>query len=603
MTNQNPNQLSQIGKTRYLLLWSCIVLFLAIVSGGVVRVTGSACPDWPTCYGSWLPPLDGPAAFDYIHRLAVALSAPLLLIAAAGGWTWARRARLINLPVWLALALVALQAVLGSTLRGDLVAWDSTLHFGLALLALGLVVLATITAFVLHHSPEQPARLAFRSGFARSALAFFGILFAVLVSGAAVSAMRGEIACFGRLLCAGALPPTDPTGWIYIGHQLAVGITAVYALVFMGRAWRTQRTQRAILSAATIAVVLFFTQAELGVLKTVRAGSLDLLGLHTVTAAALWAAAVVLVAFVGLYARSEEEEAEEAAWPLEWKQRLKDLFALTKPIIVILLLVTTYGGMVIGAKAIPSLSLTFWTLLGGALAAGGSGAVNQYIDRSVDQRMTRTAKRPIAAGRITPAEGIAYGFGLLVIAFFLMAGFVNLLAALLSLAGMLYYVVLYSIYLKTTTVQNIVIGGGAGAIPPLVGWAAATGRLDVPALLLFAIIFMWTPPHFWALAIVRASDYARAGIPMLPVVRGEKETRRQVFIYTVELVALTLLMWFFKFAGVFYLVCALILGGYLIYTAWRVWRVGGNKLAWQMYRYSSMYLALLFLAMMVDALI
>jgi protoheme IX farnesyltransferase len=204
---------------------------------------------------------------------------------------------------------------------------------------------------------------------------------------------------------------------------------------------------------------------------------------------------------------------------------------------------------------------------------------------------------------MTPAEGLAFGLSLLVAAFYLLAGFVNLLAALLALAGMIYYVIIYSLWLKHATVQNIVIGGGAGAIPPLVGWAAATGHLSVPALFLFAIIFMWTPPHFWALALIKSKDYARAGVPMLPVVRGEQATRTQILIYTIELVALTLLMPVLGMAGGFYLISAVLLGGALLYAAWQVWRVGGNKIAWRMYRYSSMYLALLFAALVVDALV
>ena len=246
--------------------------------------------------------------------------------------------------------------------------------------------------------------------------------------------------------------------------------------------------------------------------------------------------------------------------PLDVTQRMRDFLTLTKPIVVLLLLVTTYAGMVVGGKAWPSFSLTFWTLLGGFMAAGGSSAINQYIDRDLDKNMQRTQKRPLAAGRMTPAEGLAFGLALSVFSFYIYAGFVNLLAAFLSLAGIIYYVVLYSILLKKATVQNIVIGGGAGAIPPLVGWAAATGGLNIPALFLFAIVFMWTPPHFWALAIVRKKDYARAGVPMMPVVRGEKETRWQILIYTLELVAVTLLMPVFKFTGTIYLVSAVALG-------------------------------------------
>ena len=276
---------------------------------------------------------------------------------------------------------------------------------------------------------------------------------------------------------------------------------------------------------------------------------------------------------------------------------------LTKPIVVLLLLVTTYAGMVIGAQAWPSASLTFWTLLGGFMAAGGSGAINQYIDRYDDGKMQRTQKRPIPSGRLTPAEGLAFGVGLALASFYLMTAFVNFLAALLTLAGIIYYVLLYSILLKKTTVQNIVIGGGAGAIPPLVGWAAATGSLNVPSLFLFAIVFMWTPPHFWALALVRRKDYARAGVPMLPVMRGEKETRWQILLYTLALIGLTLLLPLFGLGGAIYLVGAAVLGAWLLMAAWKVYRLGGNKLAWKMYRYSSMYLAFLFVVLMVDRLL
>jgi protoheme IX farnesyltransferase len=282
---------------------------------------------------------------------------------------------------------------------------------------------------------------------------------------------------------------------------------------------------------------------------------------------------------------------------------LKDFLLLTKPIVVVLLLVTTFAGMVIGAQRWPPLELTFWTMLGGFMAAGGSGAINQYIDRYDDEKMQRTQKRPIPSGRMTPAEGLAFGVGLLLAAFFILVAFVNLLAALLSLAGMIYYVLIYSIFLKKTTVQNIVIGGGAGAIPPLVGWAAATGNLNIPSLLLFAVVFMWTPPHFWALALVRRNDYARAGVPMLPVVRGETETRWQILIYTIELVVLTLALPLFGLGGSVYLVGASILGAWLLSAAWNVWKKGGNKLAWKMYRYSSMYLAFIFFVLMVDRLL
>ncbi|MBT3336301.1 MAG: protoheme IX farnesyltransferase [Anaerolineae bacterium] len=362
------------------------------------------------------------------------------------------------------------------------------------------------------------------------------------------------------------------------------------------RAWRDVRDDRVLLPLATLTVILFFSQIFVGAIEVTRGFPRYLAVLHALTGVALWTGLLGLVIASGFLAR------EVVAFPpLDLRQRARDFLTLTKPIVVLLLLVTTYAGMVVGGKAWPVLSLTFWTMLGGYMAAGGSSALNQYIDRDLDKNMQRTAQRPLAASRMTPAEGLAFGLALSVLSFYIYAGFVNLLAAFLSLAGIIYYVVLYSILLKKATVQNIVIGGGAGAIPPLVGWAAVTGSLNIPALFLFAIVFMWTPPHFWALAIVRKKDYARAGIPMMPVVRGEKATRWQILIYTLELVALTLLMPVFKFTGTIYLVSALVLGVWLIHTAWQVWRQEGNQIAWKMYRYSSMYLAFIFLALMIDA--
>lgn len=392
--------------------------------------------------------------------------------------------------------------------------------------------------------------------------------------------------------------PGNISGLEQVLHRLSAGFASILMLALLFHAWRTQRDHRLLLPLTTVTVTLFFAQAFVGAILVTRNFPLDLQFMHALTAFAVWIALGALTITAGFYASDAV-----AFPPLDVRQRLKDFLILTKPVIVGLLLVTTFAGMVAGGKAWPSFSLAFWTLLGGALAAGGSGAINQYIDRDLDKNMQRTAKRPLAAGRMTPAEGLSFGLGLSIVSFYIMAGYVNLLAAFLSLAGIIYYVVLYSMLLKKATVQNIVIGGGAGAIPPLVGWAAATGSLSIPALILFLIIFMWTPPHFWALAIVRRKDYEKAGVPMLPVIRGEAETRKQVLIYTVELVAVTFLLPLIGYTGAVYLLSAILLGGILLYYAWRVYKNEGNKVAWMMYRYSSMYLMFLFIALMVDALV
>jgi protoheme IX farnesyltransferase len=438
-------------------------------------------------------------------------------------------------------------------------------------------------------------RFTFSSRFARLSLVALLALFLLTVSGWLVTTSASAQACAGWPLCA----PEGAGGWVNLLHRAAGGLTAVVVLILLQHAWTRQRDNRILLPLMTVVAVLFFAQVFTGAMAVVRGNPIYLSLLHDGSALALWAAMLGLVAASGLLAG----DGLVGFPPIDWRERSRDYLTLTKPIIVLLLLVTTFAGMVAGAKAFPPFWLVLWTLLGGAMAAGGSGALNQYIDRDLDRHMQRTAKRPMAAGRMTPAEGLAFGLALCILSFYLLAGFVNLLAALLSLAGIIYYVLLYSVLLKKATVQNIVIGGGAGAIPPLVGWAAVTGRLDAPAFFMFAIIFMWTPPHFWALSLVRQKDYERAGVPMLPVVRGEKETRRQVLIYTIELVALTLLMPVFHLAGSVYLISALLLGGWLIYGAWRVYRHEGNKVAWQMYRWSSMYLMLIFLALVVDALV
>ncbi len=591
---------------RYLALAAALATYLLIVIGGIVRVTGSGlgCPDWPTCYGSWIPPLRADALIEYSHRLVAALTTPIILAAAYVAWRRLRGQRMVSRPLFWAVGLLLVQGLLG----GFVVLLETppnlvAVHLGVALVLLALLITAAVAVFIHHRNGKLPERLVFRSRFARLSLGAMIGIFILLVSGALVAVTGATGACAGWPLCNGLLIPGDTLGWVHMGHRLLAGLVAVHLLLLLRSAWRTQRSQRGILSAAALTVVLYFAQALVGAIKVSSQFPVYLLGLHVATAAAVWAAAVILVALVGLAGRTDAEERREASQPLDRKQRAKDLLSITKPIIVALLLVTTYTGMVVGAKALPTLELTFWTLLGGALAAGGSGAVNQYIDRETDKRMTRTAKRPIAAGRMTPAEGLAFGLSLLVASFYILASFVNLLAALLALAGMIYYVIVYSLWLKHATVQNIVIGGGAGAIPPLVGWAAATGHLSVPAFFLFAIIFMWTPPHFWALALIKRKDYARAGVPMLPVVRGERFTRTQIWIYTIELVALTLLLPVLGMAGGVFLVSAAVLGAALLYAAWQVLKVGGNKLAWRMYRYSSMYLALLFAALMVDALV
>ncbi len=289
-----------------------------------------------------------------------------------------------------------------------------------------------------------------------------------------------------------------------------------------------------------------------------------------------------------------------AAGPRPWREVAADYVALTKPKIIGLLLVTTLGAMVVAGQGFPSLGLIFWTLLGGALASGGAGAINHFVDRDIDTRMGRTRGRPVAAGRIEPWQALAFGVTLGACSFALMSLFVNVVSAVLALAGLLFYVFVYTCWLKRSTPSNIVIGGAAGSFPPLVGWAAVAHDLALPALILFAIIFYWTPPHFWALALLIRGDYERAGVPMLPVVSGPDETRRQIFLYSLIMVAMTTLLFVTHTSGLLYLALALALGGIFLAYAVRLLRQRTQRAARRLYLYSLLYLALLFVAMMVD---
>jgi len=437
-------------------------------------------------------------------------------------------------------------------------------------------------------------RFSLRSSFAKYVMVLFVSVLALTIAGRMVTLTNAWAFCQGAFFCV----PSAPLGWMKLAHMSLVGVASVLMLLVFRKAWREQRGHRVLLPLTTILAVMFFGQALVGAVQVTQAHVEHLVVLHKMTSVALWVSLALLV-----YASGTLVTDELKPIPASARQRAKDFLALTKPLIVGLLLITTYGGLVVGSRGFPSFSLTMLTLLGGALAAGGSSALNQYIDRELDKNMQRTAKRPLADGRLADAEGLAFGLGLSLVSYYILACYVNGLAALLSLAGIFYYVIFYSLWLKKATVQNIVIGGGAGAIPPMVGYAAATGNLDWTAWILFAIIFMWTPPHFWALAIVRMKDYEHAGVPMMPVVRGELETRRQILIYTIELVVVTLLLPILHLAGTVYLVSSVVLGGALLYAAWAVWREGGNKLAWRMYKWSSSYLVFIFVALMIDAVL
>ena len=285
---------------------------------------------------------------------------------------------------------------------------------------------------------------------------------------------------------------------------------------------------------------------------------------------------------------------------------LRDYISLTKPKIISLLLVTAAGGMFLAEQGIPSLTLLAWVWIGGALASGGANAINHQLDRDIDREMRRTQSRPVAGRRVAPRYALAFGIALNIAAFVIMATLIKpwtagLLAAGLTMLATLVYVFVYTLWLKRSTPNNIVIGGAAGAIPPLVGWAAVTGSLDLPAVYLFAIVFFWTPPHFWALSLLIQTDYERAGVPMLPVVSSRRQTALHIFLYSIALTGLTLMFGLLPMIGPIYLTAAAGLGAPFIWLAWRLWRQDERGRAKAAYLYSLAYLALLFVAIMVDS--
>lgn len=281
----------------------------------------------------------------------------------------------------------------------------------------------------------------------------------------------------------------------------------------------------------------------------------------------------------------------------------RDYFVLIKPSIILLLLITTVPAMVLATEDWPDGWLVLATLIGGILAAGGAGAVNMYIDRDIDDLMVRTRSRPIPSGRIPAHHAAIVGWAMGIASFFWLAATVNLLSAALGVGAFLFYVVIYSMWLKRTTVHNTVLGGVAGAAPPLIGWAAVTGSIEWTGVLLFLVVFAWQPPHFWALALLLADDYRDAKIPMLPAVRGETETKQQTLLWSVLTVAVTLALGITAQLGALYFSVAVVGGVGFVVVAWRLYRTPGTEAAPAMFRYSTSYLALLFASTAIDRLV
>jgi len=583
---------------------TALVTYALVVLGGVVRVSGSGlgCPDWPLCHGRLLPPLDLHAIIEYSHRTTASLTSALVVVTALIAWLAWRQRRDIVIPATVALGLLAVQVVLGAvTVRLELPPMIVLAHLATAM-ALLAAVCVTAAAAMVQPLPGEADRASLRWARAAAAGTYLLILSGSLVVGSGASGT-----CAAWPLCGGGFSlDFDGLPAVQLLHRGIAGMIGVLIVAGLVSLLARQRRQPAVRATVALTLAALAFQIAVGAAVVTLHLPAVLRGLHLALASAVWAGTVVLAVLAGrLPVAGLRSDERGAARPVRRPARdvVVDYLSLAKPRIIPLLLVTALGGMMIAQRGWPSTGLVVLTLLGGALAAAGAGAINCWIDRDLDGEMLRTRRRPLPDGRIAPGNALLFGIVLGLAAFLLLAFWVNGLAATLAISGLLFYVFVYTLWLKRSTVQNIVIGGAAGAVPPVVGWAAVTHRVDLTAIYLFAVIFLWTPPHFWALALRLKGDYARAQVPMLPVVRGEAAARRQILLYTLVLVAVTLTVVVTGALGLLYLAGAVVLG--TVFIALAVANLRSRRQRWSrlLFDYSIAYLGLLFAAMVADRMV
>jgi protoheme IX farnesyltransferase len=471
-----------------------------------------------------------------------------------------------------------------------------TLHLATALALVALVELVAFRA----GWPAAPRRGGER-GFVRLAAAGAGLVYLQMLVGSTVTGHEAGLAYRLQVL----VPDLQPSAArIQFAHRLLAALVGVVVVAIWLQA-RRSRQAPAVTRLAGWAAGLVAVQILLGAANVANRLSALTVVPHLAVGSLLWGTMFLLVLHAD---RAAAGAGEPAAGPprapaSSLRRTVGAYLALTKPRIIELLLVTTVPAMFIAARGVPPVWLIAATLFGGSLSAASANVINCYLDRDIDQVMRRTARRPLPAHRVAPAAALRFGVALGVAGFVWLWALVNLLSALLATAAILFYVFVYTLGLKRRSTQNIVIGGAAGAVPVLVGWAAVTGQVGLPALVLFAIVFYWTPPHFWALSLRFTEDYRAAGVPMLPVVRGPRETSHQILYYALLLVAVTLLLYPAGHMGPVYLVAALGLGAAFVWRAAQLWRDTSGRRAIRLFSFSNQYLALLFLAMAVDAVV
>ena len=583
--------------------------FLLVVVGAIVRATdsGLGCPEWPTCHGSWIPPLDDPhAIIEWSHRTTAALTGLVVAALAIAAVISQRSRRTVVVASVGAAGLVVFQAWLGkmaveSELSGDIV----VAHLATAMGLFALVLFVWVRSRYPVQVPQAGGWTGFTILAALTALATYGLM----LLGAHVTATGTALVFDDWPLMDGGLWPTlDPGVLPHVLHRWA---SVAVGVLVAGTVWLGVRGEaKPIPRLAILAGALYLVQVVVGGAQVLTNLAPWTQVAHVAIGAATFGVLVTLVLTAHLEARmafASDAEVAPGTAAGEASTRgdtVRAYVALTKPRIIELLLVTTVPTMVLAQGGIPPLALIGAVLIGGTLAAGGANAINQYLDRDIDDLMRRTRNRPLPRHAVSPTAALVFGLALSVLSFAWLTVTVNLLSALLAASAIVFYVVVYTAWLKRTTPQNIVIGGAAGCVPVLVAWAAVTGTVGLPALVLFAIIFVWTPPHFWALALRYRGDYEAAGVPMLPVVSGEVETARQILLYSLVLVAVSLSCSPAAGMGIVYLVAAVALGAGFVAWAIRVRRSPAiGPAAIGLFKYSILYLTLLFAAVAADALV
>ena len=587
-----------------------------VVIGVIVRATdsGMGCPDWPLCYGQIIPPTTDSgdviaykAWLEWIHRAIAALIGLIVLAVVTLALRNLKDRRSLQGASIALLGLVLFQAWLGrQTVLESNSGASVTAHLASAMAFVGLQV------WVLARSgyAETLGGIRRASGSVVAPIVAAGAIYALLLFGSNVTGTDTGLLYPDWPLMGGTLfPPITELSTPMILHRYA---TAIVALILISAIWIVRREKGSparMRQLLTYAAAVFAVQCVIGAIQIFTKLAPWTQTLHVALATVIWILTVGAASIALLEGRvaGGSSPGGPKRSELTLRETIFAYVALTKPRIVELLLITTVPAMLLAAHGFPPLTLIAATLIGGTLSAASANVFNCIIDADIDAKMARTAARPLVTGRISIGAALLFASILGVASFLFLAFTTTMMAAFVSLLAIAFYVLIYTLILKRSTPQNIVIGGAAGALPPVIGWAAVTGDISLVPILLFALVFYWTPPHFWALALRIGPDYAAAGVPMLPVTAGPAETARQIWLYTILLVVMSLMLWAVAGMGLVYLGAAIVGGGIFLLRAWRLRSdVLGDGLlrgATRLYRYSISYLTLIFAAIAIDSIL